>query len=131
MIDYIPLTCNASFKRKTQTSGEVDLSYSGNYFNNTFGTTDNTLTLSWKYRVKGGTEWINGGNLNPSLHENGTYSGKIVCGSTFDYQKVYEFVVYFKDKLINTDTGILIITKGIPNFAIFKNCIKLNGVKIH
>lgn len=131
MIDYIPLTCNANFKRKTQTSGEIDLNYSGNYFNNSFGTTDNTLTLNWKYRVKGSTEWVDGGELTPTFNENGTYNGSIVCGDTFDYQKVYEFIVYFKDKLVDTNTGSIIITKGIPNFAIFKNCIKLNGVKIH
>jgi len=131
MIDYIPLSCNANFKRKTQTSGEVDLNYSGNYFNDTFGTTDNSLTLNWKYRVKGSAEWLDGGTLAPTLNENGTYSGNIVCGDTFDYQKVYEFIVYFKDKLVDTNTGSIIITKGIPNFAIFKNCIKLNGVKIH
>lgn len=130
MIDYILLTCNANFKRKTQTSGEIDLSYSGNYFNNSFGTTDNTLTLNWKYRIKGSAEWIEGGELTPTF-SNGTYSGNIVCGENFNYQNVYEFIVYFKDKLIDTNTGSIIVTKGIPNFAIFKNCIKLNGVKIH
>ena len=39
MIQYIPLTINATFFRPLPTTGEVDITYSGNYFNGTFGTT--------------------------------------------------------------------------------------------
>ena len=54
MIQYIPLTINATFFRPLPTTGEVDLTYSGNYFNGTFGITG------------GGTGFTVGDTINSS-----------------------------------------------------------------
>ena len=50
MVPYIPLTLSATFFRPLPTTGEVSVTYSGNYYSGSFGETDNILELSWKYR---------------------------------------------------------------------------------
>ena len=126
MVEYVQLTCNASFKRANQTSSTVNLTYSGNYFNGSFGETDNTLTISWKYREKGASEWITGGTLNPTISGN-TYSGSIQCGTSFDYEKNYEFMVEFSDKIDTLNTGIITLSKGQGSLEIYDKAIKANG----
>lgn len=126
MIEYVQLTCSAVFKRENQTSSVVNLNYSGNYFNGSFGTTDNALTLSWKYREAGMSEWITGGTLTPTIEGN-TYSGSIQCGSDFDYQKNYEFMVEFSDKIDSLNSGIISLSKGQGSLEIYDKAIKANG----
>ena len=126
MIEYVQLTCSAVFKRENQTSSIVNLTYSGNYFNGSFGTTDNALSLSWKYREAGTSEWITGGTLTPTVEEN-TYSGSIQCGSDFDYQKNYEFMVEFSDKIDSLNSGIITLSKGQGSLEIYDKAIKANG----
>ena len=126
MIEYVQLTCSAVFKRENQTSSVVNLNYSGNYFNGSFGTTDNALSLSWKYREAGTSEWITGGTLTPTIEGN-TYSGSIQCGSDFDYQKNYEFMVEFSDKIDSLNSGIISLSKGQGSLEIYDKAIKANG----
>lgn len=126
MINYVQLTCNANFKRANQTSSVVNLTYSGNYFNGSFGSTSNTLTMSWKYREKGVSEWTAGGTLNPTISGN-TYSGSIQCGTSFDYQKNYEFMVEFSDKIDSLNTGIITLSKGQGSLEIYDKAIEANG----
>ena len=126
MIEYVQLTCSAVFKRENQTSSVVSLNYSGNYFNGSFGTTDNALSLSWKYREAGTSEWITGGTLTPTVEGN-TYSGSIQCGSNFDYQKNYEFMVEFSDKIDSLNSGIISLSKGQGSLEIYDKAIKANG----
>lgn len=130
IVNYVPLTCSAKFKRRTQTSNIIDLNLSGNYFDGSFGIDSNALELFYKYREKGSTTWIDGLELSPTI-ENGKYDLNLSCGTIFDYQKNYEFIVYFKDKLINSNTSAIIVTKGIPVIAIFQNAIMFNGKIIH
>ena len=126
MIDYVQLTCNANFKRANQTSSVVNLTYSGNYFNGSFGSTSNTLTMSWKYREKGASEWIAGGTLSPTISGN-TYNGNIQCGTNFNYEKNYEFMVEFSDKIDSLNTGIITLSKGQGSLEIYDKAIKANG----
>ena len=126
MINYVQLTCNANFKRANQTSSVVNLTYSGNYFNGSFGSTSNTLTMSWKYREKGVSEWTTGGTLSPTISGN-TYSGSIQCGTNFDYEKNYEFMVEFSDKIDTLNTGIITLSKGQGSLEIYDKAIKANG----
>ena len=126
MIEYVQLTCNATFKRLNQTSSTVNLTYSGNYFNGSFGETDNTLTASWKYREKGVSEWTTGGTLSPTISGN-TYLGSIQCGTNFDYEKNYEFMVEFIDKIDSLNSGIITLSKGLGSLEIYDKAIKANG----
>ena len=126
---YRDLSCEANFYRQTQTSSTVLLSYSGNYWSGNFGATNNTLTLSWAYRIKGASSWTNGGTLTPTIDTSkNTYSGSINCGSIFDYQTNYEFIVYYKDKIYtNQNTGIINLTRGVGSLEVYSNAVKING----
>lgn len=129
LIDYIPLTINADFKRTTQTGSEVKLTYKGNYFNQSFGSVSNTLTLSWAYKKKTSSSYTSGGTLTPTINGN-AYSGNISCGSNFLYTEAYDFIIYYADKLVNTNYKDE-ITKGVPLFAVFQDgCILVNGIPI-
>lgn len=129
LINYIPLTINADFKRTTQTGSEVKLTYKGNYFNQSFGSVSNTLTLSWAYKKKTSSSYTSGGTLTPTINGN-TYSGNINCGSNFLYTEAYDFIIYYADKLVNTNYKDE-ITKGVPLFAVFQDgCILVNGIPI-
>lgn len=127
-VNYIPLTCSATFKRQVQTSKEVVLNYSGNYFNNTFGAVANTLTLNWQYRQKGASTWTNGGTLTPTLNGN-TYSGSISCGEIAELDKAYEFRILYSDKLVNTNTGNIVVTQSNGALEIYAKSIWVAGQK--
>lgn len=127
IIDYIPLSINAIIKRTQPTTGEVDIEFSGNYYNNKIGNANNELTIKWFYREKGTTEWISGGNILPET-ENNTYSNgssKILLGKIFNYQKSYEFYLEVADKL-STLTPQFVVTQGIPIFNWGKDFVNIN-----
>lgn len=96
IIEYIPLTLTAKFYRTAATSSEVKLDYEGNFFNASFGAKTNKLTLKWEYKEKGATAYIAGGTLTPSISNN-KYSGSVSLGTTFDYKKSYDFIIYAND----------------------------------
>lgn len=112
LINYIPLSVNPNFYRTSPTTGQVSLSFSGNYFNNTFGQVANTLQLTWSYRVKGQGDFIHGGVLEKDKHYkisgntfysgNGSSQSPFIIGANFDYKTNYEFILYYTDKLVST-----------------------------
>ena len=120
-IDYIPLTANITWlKRPSATTGEVTIGFSGNYWNGNFGNVDNELSLSWKYRIKGATDWTTGGTFTKDTDytiTNNTYAskGNISLGTVFDYRNVYEVGLFYDDKLVDTFTS-KIVPKGFPIF---------------
>lgn len=121
LVNYIPLTINATVKRTQPTTGEVSIDYTGNYFNSSFGKVQNTLKMKWSYRVKGNTTWTNGGNITPNISEN-TYSNKTSLGKIFDYTKAYEFTFEISDQLTILQTTYS-VSKGIPIFCWGKDFI--------
>lgn len=136
LVNYIQLTASGTFERASQTSGEIKVNLNGNYFNGAFKTnTNNTLSISWKYREKGASTWINGTSITPTITDN-TFSISNVSLNTllqeptnfFNYTKDYEFLITITD-LINT-TGLnqtYIVNKGIPIMSWHKECTVVNG----
>ena len=96
IIEYIPLTLTAKFYRTAATSSEVKLDYEGNFFDASFGAKKNKLTLKWEYKEKSATKYTTGGTLTPSISNN-KYSGSVSLGTTFDYKKSYDFIIYAND----------------------------------
>lgn len=137
IINYIDLSINAVIKRTQPTTGEVDVTFSGNYYNGKLGNVDNSLTISWFYREKGTDNWISGGNITPTISDNTFNNGNtaISLGKIFDYQKSYEFYLQVVDKLI-TLKPTYIVTQGIPvfnwgeDFVNFMKKVLLNSVNI-
>ncbi|MCI8618334.1 MAG: hypothetical protein HFJ60_08930 [Clostridia bacterium] len=129
VVNYIPLSINATVKRVQPTTGEVAIEFSGNYFNGNFGSTNNTLNINWYYREKNSSTWINGGILTTIINEK-TYSNgnsKISLGTNFNYQKSYEFYLNVVDKLTTLQPNYS-ITQGIPIFNWGKDFFNVNGI---
>ena len=128
VVNYIPLTINATLSRNNPTDNKVNLTYTGNYFNASFGSVTNTLTLKWYYREKGATSWTTGGNLSPTKSGN-TYSNgssATSLGSVFNYQKQYEIKLEAKDKATTLEP-IYQISQGLPVFNWGADFFNVNG----
>ncbi len=125
MINYIPLSINANFYRTAPTTGQVSLTFNGNYFNGNFGSQLNTLELKWYYKLKNDENWTTGGTLventdyiiSGNTFHSGTssYENAIILGSNFDYKNAYDFKIEFTDKLVSNSI-IQAVTKGQPIF---------------
>lgn len=125
MVNYIPLTINVNFYRTQPTTGQVSLTFNGNYFNGSFGSQSNTLQLKWYYKLKSDSNWTLGGTLventdyviaNNSFHSGtSSYEDDIIIGSNFDYRNAYDFKIEYIDKLVSNST-IKPVTKGEPIF---------------
>ncbi len=126
MVDYVPLTCSAKVYRPVQTESTAMLDISGNYFNGSFGSTSNALTLKWEYRKKGASSWNTAKTITPTITGN-TYKASVNCGTSFPYQDEFEFRVSYSDKLISTTQLLLKLSKGLANLAIFEHAILMNG----
>lgn len=126
MVNYIKLAITSlTVTRVNSTSNTIKISLKGNYFNSSFGTVSNTLTLKWRYRLKGKT-WSGYTTVTATKIGN-TFSYNGTLGTNFDYQEAYEFEIVAQDKLI-TDTKSKEVTEGIPLFDIWKNNLKINGI---
>lgn len=127
LIEYIKLTCNTEVYRETQTSNTVHANISGNYFNDTFGTVNNTLILEFRYKEKNASVWSDWSSLTPTI-QNNTYTFDGVLRNDLDYQKYYDFEFRATDK-INPATTQDSITAGIPIMGLFEKFIELWGIK--
>ena len=130
--NYVPLTINADFKRVTPTGGHVKLVANGNYYNGTFGSVANTLTLSWAVKLKKDNEYTVGStDITPTISGN-SYSidveitNPLQDDGLFDYLKEYDFIIYYKDKLIDTNVTDN-ITKGQGDLEIYNGAILMAG----
>lgn len=132
LVNYVTLTINADFKRVTQTGGKVKLVANGNYFNGNFGNVSNNLTLLWAVKLKGSSSYTTGEtDITPTISGN-TYSiNKVVDNplsedGLFDYLKAYDFIVYYKDKLVNTNVTDS-ISKGQGDLEVYNGAIFMAG----
>lgn len=128
MINYIPLSINANAKRLNSTSSQVLLDFTGNYFNGNFGSVNNTLTMTWKYKKKNESTYSSTSRITPaisgSVYSNGTSS--INLGELFNYQDLYNIQIIATDKL-STVNITLEITAGTPVFNNGKDFFNING----
>lgn len=123
LINYINLTANVNFSRPQPTTGEISLEFSGNYFNGSFGATNNSLSIEWYWKESTETSYTKGGTITPTISGN-TYksNGKISLGKTYNYQKAYDFYLLVKDKLV-TLKAMAKVSVGLPAFAWGKNFV--------
>ena len=115
----------------------MDLSFSGNYFNGSFGTTDNSLTIKWYWKEKNAAEWTLGGTLvkdtdfviNNNVYHSGTTEKetKISLGNIFDYKKTYEIKIEYSDALLKNNSITLLGRKGKPVYNWGGDFFNING----
>lgn len=115
-VDYIDVSIKAEVVRNTPTDGKVNIKFSGNYFNKSFGNVTNTLDVQYKYKEKNAEEYSTPQSLTFTLNEDNTYSGEVKEIEGFDYQKGYIFQVIATDKLTSAPkTPIeIVVNKGEP-----------------
>ena len=127
-IEYIPLSFTAVTKRPTQTGSSMQVSIDGKFYNGSFGSVSNSLSISWKYRVKGATYWTTGStSITLTTSGNTFYATNKTIGSSWNYQKTYEFEYTISDKLMSLPYTC-VVPKGTSSFVVFENGIMLNGV---
>ena len=124
-VNYVPLTLNTTIFRPQPTGTEVQMTYSGNYFNASFGSVANTLSITWKYKVKGASSWTNGGTITPKLSGNTISSKTISLGTGYNYQTAYEFQITAVDKLTNS-VQTMSLSVGLPVFDWGKEFLRVN-----
>lgn len=95
LINYVKITCAMTVSNPTA-SGECTLTISGNYFNGSFGSTNNTLTVQYK---QNGGNWT---NATATLSGN-TYKATVKL-TGLDYTQTYTFQAKATDKLANATT---------------------------
>jgi hypothetical protein len=105
-INYVKLTSNLH-KDDATPDGKLTFTINGNFFNGSFGAADNTLTLSYRYKLKNGSysDWV---GVMPILKDN-TYSITITL-TGLDYLQEYVFQVKAVDKLETIETPEYLIS---------------------
>lgn len=95
LINYVKLTCAMTVSNPTA-DGKCTLTINGNYFNGSFGATNNTLTV--QYRTNSGS-WT---NATATLSGN-TYKATVNL-TGLDYTQSYTFQAQVVDKLATVTT---------------------------
>ena len=124
-INYIPLTLNTRIFRPQPTGTEIQMTYSGNYFNGNFGAQQNSMGMEWYYKVKGANDWIKGGTITPTISGNTISEKTISLGTGFNYQTAYEFYIYAQDFLTSFSITIP-VSVGMPAFYWRKDFFGVN-----
>ena len=112
MIDYVKLTCNIS-NNKPDADGDMLVSCTGNYFDDTFGAKANTLKVQYRYKIYGGTygDWVDMTNI--TINNNTYYASAPLSG--LDYQLAYAFETRAIDELTTISSAESVV-KSIPVF---------------
>lgn len=107
MVEYIPLSCQATLTRTDPTSGGAILRVQGKYFSGSFGAADNSLALT--YQVNGGPAQ----SLIPTVVEDG-YTAQVSLQG-LDYRIAHTVTVTARDRVAQVEITAS-VGKGIPVF---------------
>ena len=106
LINYVKITCSLSVSNPTA-SGNCTLTIKGNYFNGSFGSTSNTLTVQYK---KNDGSWTNA----TATKSNNTYTATVNL-TGLDYTQTFTFQARATDKLATATTA----SKTVKSTPIF------------
>lgn len=126
LVEYVNLSINTNLYRTQPTNNQIGITYSGNYFNGSFGAQANTLTVKYRYREAGTSTWSSYTTITPTI-SGSTYSGSQNLSQTFDYTRSYEFEVVAIDKVYTS--GVISaknVSQGIPVFNWDRTSFKTN-----
>ena len=107
LIPYIPLTNNAEASRVDPGTGTSILTVQGNFYNGSFGTAENALTI--RYSVDGG-DYV---DVEPTITADGYKATVEITG--LDYTVSHTVEVYAAD-LLDTVPKTVTVGKSIPPF---------------
>lgn len=112
LVDYIKPTINLGGNRP-DTNGNLALTASGNYFNQSFGAADNSLTVEYRYKVDGSDTFGSWTQMSITLSGN-TYTATANL-SGLDYRANYTFEARAIDKLSTISTE----KAGVQSIPVF------------
>ena len=122
---------NKSCLRDGSINEESVLSFSGTFFNSSFGAVNNTLTASYKYKETSSTEWISGNTqLNLTINNNNFNYEGYIKGDTntgFSADKSFDIQITIND-LLSERTTTLILAVGEPAIDIYKSNVAFGGI---
>lgn len=130
-IVYSPITINqtsATISRTNNIDEETKISFEGTFWNSNFGKADNSLSIAYKYRLKGSSNAYTTGvtTITPAISNNSfSVTNKAILGDTnsgFDVSKSYEIIVEVSDKLSVNEIDYT-LNPG-------KNAIEIEGNKV-
>lgn len=111
IVPYVVLTCNPRVVRTDQAAGNAKIYIDGNYYEGSFGSQSNTLTVEVSYNSGSSTVSV---SVTPVIGSDGEYSvEKEISG--LDYEKTYTFTVTVSDK-VSSVTKTVPLGRGIPVF---------------
>lgn len=105
---YSPITINqtsATISRTNNIDEETKISFEGTFWNSNFGKVNNSLSVAYKYRLKGSSNAYTTGvtTITPTINNYSfSVTDKAILGDTnngFDVSKSYEIIVEVSDKL--------------------------------
>ena len=114
MVDYIKPTCNIANNRP-DALGNMTVVCNGQYFNDSFGAVDNTLTVKCQYYEAGTTPTDNWIEMTVTITGNSYIAYADFVISNFDQQKYYVFEALASDKIYNMSSNTSIV-KSTPIF---------------
>lgn len=122
LIPYIHLTSNATGQRTDPTSGNAKISTKGDFFNQTFGRVDNSLTVAYRFREAEG-EYSEYFTIPAETDENAYTAAANLSG--LHYEHLYEFEIVVSDALESVIKSV-IIKQGIPVFDWGREDFRIN-----
>lgn len=133
VVDYFEPTIQVLGGRTSPTSDSATISIYGSFFNGYFdadNTNLNNLSISYKYRETGATEWTNGATIEVTKENNSFKNEDFVISDLFNYQKSYEVQVIATDSLSTSLPYTFKVIKGIPVFDWCKDFLRANELFI-
>ena len=115
LVNYVKLTNNISYS-DAAVDGSVKISWNGAYYNGSIGSTANTCTVQYRYKVEGGSygSWVTA----TATKSGNTYSSNVTV-TGLDYKKVYTFQTRVTDKITYKDsTEIRVAFKPIFDWGV-------------
>lgn len=124
VIPYIQLTINPIITRPTPTGSDMMVSFSGNYYNGSFGTENNTLRIRYRYKIIGDSIFSDWQEIKSTDYIFGTSTFNTIepvsLGNNFDYHYAYTFQIQAMDgtseHTLSTITKNIDVAKGEPVF---------------
>lgn len=117
--------------REGSINEESVLSFSGTWFNSSFGENNNSLNATYKYKETNTDEWIQGTTqLSLIISNNDYYYEGYVKGDTdkgFNTDKSYDIQIIVSDLLGYKETTTILIA-GEPAIDIYKSNIAFGGI---
>ena len=121
---------NKSCTRYANVNEESTLSFNGEWFNSSFGASNNQLSATYRYKQKGGNTWTQGTtNIDLTIDGNTySYSGYIKgdTNNGFATENSYEIEIIVTDSL-SSKSATTILVAGEPAMDIYHSNISIGG----